>query len=64
MLDPTVTAAISRIQANTSGACAQAYRLLLQKRALARTDAELFGNRSLYESCIRELAAELIGAGA
>ena len=64
MLDPTVTAAISRIQANATAASAQAYRLLLQKRALARTDAELFGNRSLYESCIRELATELIGAGA
>lgn len=38
-----------------------AYRLLLMKRAMARTDKELFGRRHLYEACARQLAAQIIG---
>ncbi len=37
-----------------------AYFLLLMKRALARTDAELFGHRARYEARARELAARLL----
>lgn len=41
-----------------------AYFLHLTRRALARTDAELFGNRWRYDARARELAQRLIGAGA
>ena len=34
-----------------------AYRLLLMKRALARSDAELFGHRPRYLEVARRLAA-------
>ena len=37
-----------------------AYRLLLMKRALARSDAELFGHRSRYLEVARRLAALLL----
>lgn len=37
-----------------------AYFLLLMKRALARTDAELFHNRARYEERARALAARLL----
>lgn len=37
-----------------------AYYLMLMKRALARTDAELFGNRSRYEERARQLAGRLL----
>lgn len=40
-----------------------AYCLLLMKRALARTDAELFGNRARYDERARVLAARLIDPG-
>ena len=38
----------------------EAYRLLLIKRALARSDAELFGHRSRYLEVARRLAALLL----
>jgi hypothetical protein len=41
-----------------------AYCLHLMRRALARTDAELFGHRARYEARQIELAQRLIGAGA
>ncbi|WP_224005219.1 hypothetical protein [Paraburkholderia tropica] len=37
-----------------------AYRLGLMLRAMARTDAELFGNRSRYEAVALRCAARLI----
>lgn len=37
-----------------------AYDLLLMKRALARTDEALFGNRARYEARARVLAARLL----
>ena len=37
-----------------------AYRLLLMKRALARSDAELFGHRPRYLEVVRRLAALLL----
>ena len=37
-----------------------AYRLLLMKRALARSDAELFGHRPRYLEVARRLAALLL----
>jgi len=37
-----------------------AYFLLLMKRALARSDAALFGNRARYEQRARQLAARLL----
>ena len=37
-----------------------AYRLLLMKRALARSDAELFGQRPRYLEVARRLAALLL----
>lgn len=37
-----------------------AYRLLLMKRALARSDAELFGHRPRYLGVARRLAALLL----
>lgn len=37
-----------------------AYYLLLMKRALLRTDAELFGNRARYEERSRQLAGRLL----
>lgn len=37
-----------------------AYCLLLMKRALLRTDAELFGNRARYEERARQLAGRLL----
>ena len=40
-----------------------AYRLFLMRRAMARTDAELFGRRALYEACARKVAAQLIAGG-
>lgn len=43
---------------------ASPYRLALMQRALARSDAELYGHRKRYEETARRIAAELIGAGA
>ena len=40
-----------------------AYMLGTTRRALARTDGELFGHRALYEARARELAARIIGRG-
>ena len=37
-----------------------AFRLLLMKRALARSDAELFGHRPRYLEVARRLAALLL----
>ena len=37
-----------------------AHDLLLMKRALARSDAELFGHRARYEARVRVLAARLL----
>ena len=37
-----------------------AYRLLLMKRALARSDAELFGHRPRYLEVVGRLAALLL----
>ena len=37
-----------------------AHRLLLMKRALARSDAELFGHRPRYLEVARRLAALLL----
>ncbi|AJZ56897.1 hypothetical protein OI25_7213 [Paraburkholderia fungorum] len=37
-----------------------AYRLALMKRALLRTDAELFGHRDRYRSVAQRLARDLI----
>lgn len=37
-----------------------AYRLALMKRALLRTDAELFGHRARYRSVAQRLARDLI----
>lgn len=37
-----------------------AYFLLLMKRAMARSDSELFGGRARYEDRARELAARLL----
>ena len=37
-----------------------AFRLLLMKRALARSDAELFGHRPRYHEVARRLAALLL----
>lgn len=37
-----------------------AHRLLLMKRAMARTDAELFGRRHLYADVAQRLAAKLL----
>ena len=39
-----------------------AYRLLLMKRALARSDAELLGHRPRYLEVARRLAAFLLSA--
>lgn len=36
------------------------YRLELMRRALSRTDQELFGNRDLYQKCAFNLAAQII----
>ena len=40
----------------------QVYRLRLLKRALQRTDRELFGHRDFYECAARNAATKLIGA--
>lgn len=37
-----------------------AYRLLLMKRALSRSDKELHGSRPRYEDVARRLAAKLL----
>jgi hypothetical protein len=37
-----------------------AYRLMLMERALARSDAELFGQRSRYLEVAKRLAALLL----
>ena len=37
-----------------------AYRLSLMRRALGRSDEELFGRRALYESKAREIAGRII----
>lgn len=37
-----------------------AYRMSLMQRALARTDAELFGNRQRYIECAQRLAVVLL----
>lgn len=47
-----------------AGCSDTAYRLLLQRRALARNDFELHGSRPRIEACARRLAERLIGAGA
>lgn len=36
------------------------YRLELMQRALARSDAELFGNRARYEAVAFNMAAKII----
>jgi len=41
-----------------------AYRLLLMKRALGRSDAELFGQRSRYLEVAKRLAALLLSTDA
>ena len=41
-----------------------AYRLLLMKRALARSDAELFGQRSRYLEVAKRLPALLLSTDA
>jgi hypothetical protein len=41
-----------------------AYRLLLMKRALTRSDAELFGRRPRYLEVAKRLAALLLSTGA
>ncbi len=38
----------------------EAYRVLMMKRALARTDAELFGRRHLYLAVAIRLATRLL----
>lgn len=38
----------------------EAYRILMMKRALARTDAELFGRRDLYLAVAMRLATKLL----
>lgn len=38
-----------------------AYRIGLMQRALARSDAELFGHRHLYQSTLWNVAVRLIG---
>ncbi len=42
----------------------QAYRLMLMKRALARSDAELFGQRPRSLEVARRLAALLLSTDA
>lgn len=37
-----------------------AYRILLMKRAMTRSDAELFGNRARYEAVAKQCGARLI----
>jgi hypothetical protein len=37
-----------------------AYRLILMRRALARSDRELLGRRALYESVLQRVASQLI----
>lgn len=37
-----------------------AYRLSLMRRALGRSDEELFGRRAFYESKAREIAGRII----
>ena len=37
-----------------------AYRLTLMRRALARNDRELFGNRHRYETALHHVASALI----
>ena len=39
-----------------------AHLLLIMKRALARSDAELYGRRALYEARARQLTARLFNA--
>jgi hypothetical protein len=43
-----------------TGMSFEAYRITLVKRALARTDAELFGNRWRYVKVAQRLAAVLL----
>ncbi|QNM95492.1 hypothetical protein [Chitinimonas koreensis] len=42
---------------------ADAYRIRLMHRAMARSDEELFGRRHLYEACALKLAQRIIAAG-
>ena len=53
-------AALVRVLGRGPAMSDTAYRLLLMKRALARSDAELFGHRPRYLEVARRLAALLL----